>query len=54
MKTTAFHIPRQSLMSNAKQHKPAAPRAINHISVVSSVQSRIDNDRRRANRKASI
>ena len=54
MKPTAFHTPTRSVMAGAKPHKPTVPTAINHIRVVSSAKSRIDNDRRRANRLASI
>ncbi len=50
----AFHVPDASVMSGAKQHKPTTPSAINQIRVVGSAKSRIDNDRRRANRLASI
>ena len=54
MKPTAFHIPTRSVMAGAKPYKPVTPSAINHIRVVSSAKSRIDTDRRRANRLASI
>lgn len=54
MKPTAFHIPTRSVMAGTKPHKPTVPTAINQIRVVSGAKSRIDNDRRRANRLASI